>query len=382
MAKQKFRYTARKVECIGKCDGRGWRYSIWPFKQASLVQPADDEEGVASFEQELIKAADDDLADLAIEWSERDKVLKPKYCQALLEVEMCAQQLDVEERDRVPSKKEFDEAEDEYEALNTPAIGKTAEWIYIGILAICEYFFNYIIFNILEVENVDTHIIAGGISFALPLAAKFLGETLRIEKKKTTDKVFAILLGCVPILVFIGISVLRAALFEGDWSGDEGAPPISPAMASSMFVLFNLLFFSVGIYLSYRAGYADPELYKTLKTRMMRARSRFEKDNRDFEEAAKKYQIARIAFEQAKHKRKEEFDLVVAHAQDLIKIVKLYIKIYRDANIGERQNGTIPLCFKREVSEIQLPLALQPNALDWNCNVDHPLVSPSGINLN
>ncbi|MBK9270716.1 MAG: hypothetical protein IPM48_03895 [Saprospiraceae bacterium] len=385
MPKQKFRYSARKVECIGRRDGRGWQYAFWPFKKEMPVQPLDDQQEQASFDLELYRAAEDDLADIAISWSEEDKVLKNQYCKSLVELQMATEALTSETKDLEFAKKEFDQAEDEFEAQRQPPISHRTEWMWIAFLMVGEYFFNYIIFNMVGAEDLETHIMALVISATLPMSAMYLGMLLKKADKNILEKWMALVMLLVPVLVLMGISLLRAALFEGAWTEDEEAPPISPWAASMVFIVINLLIFLVGAVVSYMASHADPETYRTLRIRMNRARKRFDHESRDHQQASRMYQKARIAYEKAKHLRKEEFDIHQAMAFDLIKKARLYISIYHDANIGVRKNGITPPCFKEPIPELKVPELLMAASLDWSCDPNIMGLNPfskTGFNQN
>lgn len=368
--KHKFRYTTRKVSCTGKRDGRGWKYSIWPFKSQVPVQPADTEIELAPYVREILRAADDDLTDFAVEWSDRDIKLKTEYCQKLVKLHHAARELKAEEKDFELAKREFDEAEDQFEAMKQPAFSKTAELAWILFLAFGEYFLNYLIFTTLGADDLDTHIIAGVISAAVPLSAMYFGFLLRKQNKDVFERFLAIVMAVAPLIVFAGISVIRASMFSVAWEDMESRPDISPYTMSIIFISLNVFIFLLGTVISYYSSHADPETYRTLKMRMMRARQRFQKEASDHEQSSVQYENARIDFEKIKHYRKETFDEIVARANDLIQIARLYVSIYQDSNIGERKSGTIPPCFRLPIPILQLPPALRPDALDWNCNPD------------
>jgi len=83
----------------------------------------------------------------------------------------------------------------------------------------------------------------------------------------------------------------------------------------------------------------------------------------------KTYEQARIAYERAKHTRKEEFDHVAAKAKDLVKTVKWFISVYRTSNMEVRKDGKTPPCFNAPIPELPLPGDLHESSLDWDCNM-------------
>lgn len=370
MKKRKFSYTAKSVACTGKADGRGWKYSIWPFRTNIPVNPKDEQTDAASFENEILKAGDDDLADYAVTWSDKDRELKHAYCSSKMLLAQAETALKSDKDDFEAAKKEFDEAEDQFEALKQPAMSEKVEWFWISFLAITEFFFNYIIFSIVGAENWETYLIAAGISIALPMSAKYLGFLLKKSMKSDTEKIMIIVMALTPLLVFVCIGILRSALFQSAWADEETQPTIGPWSASLIFMTINLFIFVVGVVISYMAGHDDPENYKTLKVRMERAKARFNKESKDYKESSQTYQKSRILFERAKHKRKEEFDHIVSMAEDIRRIAYHLISIYRDANIGARTSGITPPCFKQPIPQLEIPKQLKPEALDWDCDPD------------
>lgn len=365
-----YRYTRRRVCRKGRLDGRGWR---WKFpllmKEPFPVQPAKDATKQAAFESELLRAGDDHLTDLATAWSIKDKTLKPRYCEALVHVQETFKGMEFESKEFAEAKKAYDDALEDFEELPSPAWSKSLEWIVIIGLAVGEFFFNYLIFSVLGQSKLDTIIIAVTMSIALPFSALAFGHVIRIERKTIVQRLWAIVLVLVPLIVFASIAFLREALFEAAWSQAELRLNISPGQATIAFVVINLLIWLIAAFVSYRAAHKDPESYRTLKVRLRNARKVMEREGSDYKAAVKAYERARMRYEKAKHLRKEEFDHIVAVAQDLIKMVKWYISVYRTSNQQARKDGSIPPCFHGSIPELSIPVSLQESSLDWDCDL-------------
>lgn len=366
-----YRYTRRTVRRKGRLDGRGWRWKFpYIMKESFPVYPADDQQEPALFEVELFRAGEDHLADLVEDWSEKDKSLKSRYCDALAKLQLAIEDKKEELDDVEEARDMYDQALAECQGLQEPAFSKTFEWIIIVVLAISEFFFNYMIFNVLGAPKLDTMIIALTVSFALPLSAMGFGHLLRLDKRTLAQRIWLIVLGVLPFIVFLAIAVVRASLFELVWEEANEESPLSPFMATLAFIFINLLIWVVAAFVSYRASHRDPENYRKLKMRLKDAKKQFERDGRDYEQAVKAYEAARLAYEKARHLRKEEFDVMTAQAKDLIKTVKWYISVYRSSNQEVRRSGAKPPCFKTPIPELMMPGDFQENRLDWECDVD------------
>ncbi|MBK9107299.1 MAG: hypothetical protein IPM92_02675 [Saprospiraceae bacterium] len=378
---KKYIYTRNKVCKKGKLDGRGWRWKLWPFtKEEFPVQPEDNRQDPALYEMELMKAGDDWLSDLATEWSSQDKKLKPLYCDAFIKAQACAMNLETEKAEFDSAKKEYDEALEEFEDLQAPAFSKTGEYILIALLAVAEFYFNYMIFSVMGSSKVETMISAATISIALPVSAFAFGHTVRIDNKTQTQRIWATFLVLVPFIVFVVISFLREALFEVAWRDSALKLSITPFQATLAFVFINLLIWLIAAFVSYRAAHKDPEKFRTLKLRYLGAKKVMEKFGSDYATAVKEYELARLHYEKIKHLRKEEFDHHVSIGRDMIKVVKWLISVYRNKNQEVRRSQTIPACFQKSIQELIMPAGLWEKDLDWNCDIipnNQPLPKPS-----
>jgi len=270
----KYNYTRKKVCRKGKLDGRGWRWKFWPImKDEFPVHPANDQAETPMYERQLKKAGEDWLTDLAEEWSEMDKQLKTAYCDALARVRNALAGKEHDQEELEEAKAHYDEALEDFEEMPQPAYSITFEWIVIILLAVAEFYFNYLIFSILGASRIETMINAATISITLPLSALFFGHTLRIETKTLTQRLWLIFLVLVPFLVIIGIAFLRASLFEATWKNLPVDINLSPFEATVAFITINLLMWIVAAFVSYRSAHKDPETYRKRKLRLRSAKA-------------------------------------------------------------------------------------------------------------
>ncbi len=114
------RYTYRSVTRRGRKDGRDWKWKFWPLKVEKHREPKSDQEIPAQYETEILQMGMSNISEIAEEWKELDKKLKPEYCKALAAYDHANQRYKKEAGEEKQASGEFDIARKKYEEVSPP----------------------------------------------------------------------------------------------------------------------------------------------------------------------------------------------------------------------------------------------------------------------
>ena len=105
------RYTYRSVKRRGRLDGRPWKWTVWPFREAKPSKPLTDQD-TAPFELELKEAGDKVMSQVAVRWQTEDEDLRRQYCAAFAECLAAKEMFDSETKEAKDAAGVFDETRD------------------------------------------------------------------------------------------------------------------------------------------------------------------------------------------------------------------------------------------------------------------------------
>jgi hypothetical protein len=213
----------------------------------------------------LKQQADGVLRRIAATWSDADARLRGEY-QAIAQehdnllkkVENLERELKDEHerfrrrRDTLDKEKEKDEAREAEERWRIPT------WLYavaITIIFAGEFPLNAVAFNLFGEDRVFTYIMTTGLAAALVLCAHALGVLWRMKNPSARDEVVARVLLVFPVLVIVGIGIIREVYIEEFAGGSIGG--IGPIGNVLIFIVMNLVIFVAALVISYL--HHDPE---------------------------------------------------------------------------------------------------------------------------
>lgn len=358
---------------------------VWYFRrvQARRRGKFDGAQGVPVAESEtfppgefrLKKTADRELEWLAKRWSHIDKRLKGRYCGLLRELRLIKISLTELEFE---SKK----LQDAHQA-NVGAIelelrekrnkrGFEHEWrmnplaylMFMLAILIGEFPLNAIAFRLFGEAEILTYVMTLVLAVSLVGSAHVLGIFLSLEKPSRVQQILLTICVLAPLGAISAIALVREA-----YVAEVGKAVMSPRAVTAVFVLINLLIYTIATVLSYLTH--DPVARQTGMTeipfhRMQKRMARLQR-RKDKLEIRLQYMVAW---------RQKSLQAMMHAAQVVKEEFEELIEEYRMGNLEGREEKTSPPVFKSH-PEFTFPLTLQ--VLDWYCPEVPDLVATSKV---
>jgi hypothetical protein len=363
------RYSNRYAQRLGRKDG------------AKNIPPPDAEE-FADYEMELKNLADENIRRIGAAWAREDRTLKREYCQALSEFEVC-------KRDAEPAQAAYEQAVSEHREA-TAETGKhygklqLSHFTYTIIMAIIivgEIPLNAVVFRIFGEAEVMTYVISLAIAVGLPFGAHALGMLLRKGPFKqgvlTTESIFTVFTMVMPLLGIMAVAYVRQKYFESPTVQAASGIRVDPAAVTLVFIIINLLIFTVAALASYLAH--DPVIHNWGKKLRLATRDLQIKQRR-FAEVQERQGRILSRLEKAKAERQNQFEEKKREAEEFRDFVQRMINIYRGANLLTRQNTARPKKWHEGYPAVGVNPPFYEQALDWNCHTKDG--SPYGASVN
>jgi len=335
------------------------------------------------------EAGDRHLRQISTRWQQRDRRLKEEYCATLAELRAAEKARDtvgedVRERDTT-HKQNVGEVEKERSAKRA-AHGIEVGWrlapaaygLFMLGLFVGEIPLNAIAFRIFQESEVLNFVMTLALAVALVGGAHQLGVLLRIDRKSPTEAMLTTASFVIPLGALIAIALVRQgflsaqaleAIREAQGRGQQPPiQPISPAMATVVFVLINLLIYSIAAILSYFSH--DPLAKEIQRTERPVREARGRLATAEGGIAVLQVRLNRFAAT-----REKVFAQTVEEAHWARNQYEELFQEYRGANMEARSDKTSPRVFGRKL-EIKLPEVL--GQIDWDCGTPGYLAAPSG----
>jgi len=362
------RYSNRYAQRRGRKDG------------AKNIPPPDAEE-FADYEMELKNLADENIRRIGAAWAREDRILKKDYCQSLSEFE-------VSKRDAAPARAAYEQIVSEHREA-TEEMGKhygkiqLSPFIYTIIMAIIivgEIPLNAVVFRIFGEAEVMTYVISLALAVGLPFGAHALGMLLRKEPFKqgvfTTESIFTVFTMVMPLLGIMAVAYVRQKYFESPTVQAASGIRADPAAVTLVFVIINLLIFTVAALASYLTH--DPVIDNWRKKLRLATRD-LQIRQRRFAEVQERQGRVVSRLEKAKAERQNKFEEKKREAEEFRDFVHRMINIYRGANLLTRQNTARPKKWHEGYPEVGVNPPFYEQALDWNCHTQEE--SPYGASV-
>lgn len=359
------KYSYCRVKRQAKRDGRPWKWEVWPFikKEKNLI-PEDTYKNHAPFELTLKEAAEADMAYLAEKWRQKDEKLKRKYCVALKRFNIARDSLDKESREAQEANKKYQVATEEFVRLGKPRLSPFWKYFWLFFLGLAEFPLNGVVFSIFGAGRIETYIMAASMCFAIPLFAHFTGQSIKQEIKVKKDFIILIIVLSIVFLGLIALAIIRAE-YLAEMLSDLGIK-ISPSLAGGIFVIINLLVFSVATLISYEGSHPNQTEYNNKRSEYKRLRKELLKESSEAKRAACKYKKALENLQKAKVKREKEFEKNKEKAKKIKQACEWLQQVYRNKNAEARgrEIGSIQ-CFKLKLASPSIPDVFE--MIDWEC---------------
>lgn len=363
------RYSNRYAQRRGRKDG------------AKNIPPPDGEE-FADYEMELKNLAEENIRRIGGAWAREDRTLKREYSQALSEFE-------ASKRDAGPAKGAYEQAAREHREA-TEEMGKHygkiqlspfAYMIIMAIIIVGEIPLNAVVFRIFGEAELMTYVISLVIAVGIPFGAHALGMLLRKKPFKqgvlTTESIFTILTMVMPLLGIMAVAYVRQKYFESPTVQAISGVRADPAAVTLVFIIINLLVFTVAALASYLSH--DPVVESWRKKLKLATRDLRIKQRR-FAEVQERQGSVLSRLEKAKAERQNKFEEKKRKAEEVRDFVHRMIDVYRGDNLLTRQNTARPKKWNQGYPEVGVNPPFYEQALDWNCHTKDQ--SPYGASVN
>jgi hypothetical protein len=181
----------------------------------------------------------------------------------------------------------------------------------------------------------------------------------------------------MPLLGIMAVAYVRQQYFESPTVQGMSGIRLNPAAVTLVFVVINLLIFTVAALASYLTH--DPVIDNWRKKLRLATRDLQIKQRR-FAEVQERQGRGSSWLEQAKAERQNKFEEKKREAEEFRDFVHRMINIYRGANLLTRQNTARPKKWNEGYPEVGANPAFYEQALDWNCYTQDE--SPDSASVN
>lgn len=365
-----FNYNRRTAIRKGHKDGADYRYK-WLFfcKEKKQPYPLIEQPEPAIFEDEILRLADTEIAEIAEIWKGKDKILKTTYCDAKALRDRAYDKFLKEEKEIAPEEANLKRIDDEIMQFQEAGVPHWLAVIFHIILFASEVFFNSVVFQTYGFEKLEAILSAVGIGLALTFCAYNLGKYLKKENRTRIDTALIYVIPIVVVFGMIAISIMRGFYMLDVERITHVHFSMSPKLATVMFFLLNIVLFVAGAIISYASFSKNEALKQTLKKRYKHAIKRLKKERKEAQTASINFEKEDKKYIKIKQVRQKEYERLYTQAKTVKETAEFLISVYRVANLEKRLDSIKPNCFKVPPREIFLPIELLPDQLDWDCNI-------------
>lgn len=364
--KTQFMYTYRSVRRRGCGDGRSWRWALFFHRLPKQPQPLADQTDRAIFENELQQAAEADIQLLAKDWAKEDEKLKRDYCGALKEKQQAEEVLKKETAEADAARDKLGEIEGTLAELGEPAISGRARNAWLVILGLLEFPVNYVVFQLMGESIWITALMSAGLGVLIPGLAHFTGHRFRQQQQTSKDRILLWISPFIAIGLVVFIAFWRGEFMSVNEMSHLLGLKVSPLTATLMFVLLNLAFFFLALFISYEGTHPRAAVYSRVHKHLRELRRRLAKESGEAAAAVKREESAAKALTDARARREQRFEVIRQDAHGIAQSYEHLVTVYRNASLSRRDD--VPPCFKLPIQPAELPsIFLSDGRLDWNC---------------
>lgn len=369
-SKPKVVYTYKSVRREGKRDGRDWRWKFWPpkwpFREPKEPIPPLDQIEPSQYEVNLKEVAEADMQLIAEEWGEVDKKLKPEYCRTRAEYRSAKESFAKESSEAAVAREVFERTNEALNSLPPPNMNPGIMLLFLIIIGLFELPLNSLIFQLFGQGKLETYIMSGVIGLGLPVAAHYMGRSLKQEYKTRTDNILLIISPFIFLCLLGVISFMRSRFFEAEEIVSALGISMSVETSNMVFFVINVAIFFIAMVISYEGSYSNQSKYRDLKKRYKDTVKSQRKESAEEVAAARRLNRAEQEYNLAKQKRKKTFEKFREEAILTQQQVESLITLYRNANMQSRKIAAMPKCFKKPPFEAKIPVIFT-DKLEWDC---------------
>lgn len=345
------------------------------YDGAQGVPAAEETETFPPGEFRLKQTADREFEWLARRWSHIDRRLKGRYCALLRELRLLKVTLTEVEFEARKQKDAHDanvSAVDLERREQRAKRGLEHEWrmnplgygMFMLAILIGEFPLNAIAFRLFGEAEILTYVMTLVLAVSLVGSAHVLGIFLSLEKPSKVQLVLLTVSVLAPLGAISAIALVREA-----YVAESGHQVMSPRAVTAVFVLINLLIYTIATVLSYLTHDPVARQLRMTEIPLQRAERRLARLQRRKEKLEIRLQYM-VAW------RQKSLQAMTHTAQMVKEEFHELIEEYRMGNLAARKEKTVPTVFKSH-PEFSLPPTLQ--VLDWYCPEVPDLVETSRV---
>jgi len=364
MTGRRFVYSVRMVRRVGRRHGRDWRWRPLLKKEAKQPQPPAEQAEPAEYEQELKAAAESQLGQVAEQWQKEDQRLYAEYVRAMREHKQAEESLKKEAAEADEAIREHAKARQVVADLGLPSISRRARNTWLVVLAILEFPINKAVFQIFQLNRMETALAAASVGVVIPLLAHLTGYFLRQDVKNARDKTLLWVAPFAGLTVIGAIAYIRSTYLEAENRLDVLGVHINPATMTVIFIVVNMSIFITALITSYHGSHPRGKLFRQASKRLKAATRSLRKETGEAQVARHRFEAAAKAADLARSRRQKRFELLAEEARSVIQRYEHLVRVYRGANLEARRASGRPQCFSVEPVSAVLPAVFQK--LNWN----------------
>ena len=318
------------------------------------------------FLREIYATAQSTLENVQRGWHKVDESLRTAWSRAVLSKHKLqadlAQAVEREEQ----AQRYYEDIHGKRVVIPEARLRKFGYAIVVGLVLICEFPLNAIVFQQLGASYVETLLMTGAVAAALVACAHLLGEQLhKPAHGRPLVVVWRIVLALLPFLVIWAVARLRELHMQR-----LGIAHVDAGELLAINIVINLLIFAALTYFSHRVH--EPGLEEVLKA--ARKRMLIERGLHATEQAESRFRISR---EKARDRARRKAATITAE-------MRRRAAHYRREHLRQRTdrdqagNSAMPLWFEPEY-EPKLETTDLDKDLDWG--IESPVKAPAEDHL-
>jgi F0F1-type ATP synthase membrane subunit b/b' len=302
----------------------------------SLCIPPWISEQLPDFLRSLYSTAQITLENIIRRWHRLDQSLKSAWGGAVLRQRKLTVDLAEANRQEDQAQRHYEGIHGDRMVVHEAHLRKLGYTVVIGLVLVCEFPLNAIVFQQLGGSYIETLLMTGTIAAGLVLCAHFLGEQLHKPAwGKPTAITWRIVLAVLPFFVIWAVARLRESHMERLSITHVGSRELL-----AMNIVINLLIFAVVAYYSYKIH--EPAMEDVIKATFRRLRIA-----RDLHKTDK-------AVSQCRIQREKAFEQTRRNAATITAEVRRRAALYRRDHLRKRTdrdqqgNSAVPIWFNVE----------------------------------
>jgi signal transduction histidine kinase len=249
---------------------------------------------------------------------------------------------------------EFKTAAQKFQDLpEKPALDPKWKLFWLIFIGIAELPLNGLVFSIFGASRVETYIMAATMCFAIPMAAHFMGQSLRQKIKSNIDIWFLFLVPIFILGLLAVIAFLRAKFFEAVDTQELVGITLKPQQATILFIIINVALFLVAVIISYEGSHPDQKLYNALYKRLKQSLKILKKEAKEEKKAAEELEKAELGYQRERQIRLKSHEKLIKELNNIKETVDWLVATYRAANMSVRND--VPECFKNSPAIVAIP---------------------------